>query len=172
MTKHQKLKLLIGPMFAFLIIAGSFLTASQTLAADGLAGAVLKGVGCAGSKEFTDPGTGNTYQIAGDCTPCDLVRVAVNVSDLFVAFSGLIMLLIFIYAGILMILSYANPGFLKQAKEAIKYGLIGLVLIFGAYTFVNFLLSALYGGVGDSSAVNSVISSMTGQSSWGVCKDR
>jgi hypothetical protein len=161
-------------LLLLLIIAGSFLMASQALAAKGLVGTVLEGVPCAGyaNEPLPVPGTNNKYQIAGECGPCDFIRVFVNLSNMFVAFSGLILLVTFIYAGILMMVSSANPKFVDQAKTAIKSALIGLVLIFGGYTIVNFLISALYGGVSDSSVINSAYSEATGgQESWGVCKD-
>lgn len=185
MISHHKLNLFRnGTLLALMVAFGVFFVAGVSRAEESaswprpLTNSILAGVKCADPNLNADVpvpigegGKTYDYKAAIDCTPCDLVRVGVNVSNLFVSFSGLLLLLIFIYAGVLMMVSYANPGYLKQAKEAIKYGLIGLVLIFGAYTFVNFLLSALYGGVGDSSAVNAVISEMTGQESWGVCKE-
>lgn len=132
---------------------------------------ILKGVPCAGTGEQISgvPGQlGSTYLEAPKCGLCDMIRVAVNLSDMIVSVSGAIAVLIFVYAGIMYLMVGIKPDYAAKAKGAVSAALIGLVFIFGGYALINFLIMSLIGG--DSNMGN--LYSITGQTgSWGVCAD-
>lgn len=99
------------------------------------------------------------------CGLCDLIQVVVNATNMLAGLSSVVALLMFIYAGIRMATSYINPAFVQKAKDTMKYAVMGLLLVFGAYTIVNVLIMAFYGGSSDFGGLYKV----TGQQSWGVC---
>ncbi len=120
---------------------------------------ILQGVPCA-----RQPGdTGATSQ---QCGLCDLIHVVVNATNLMLGLSSVIALLMFIYAGIRMATSYVNPAFIQKAKDTMKYAVMGIFLIFFAYTMVNTIIMIFYGG----DETMGPLYRITGQgSSWGVC---
>ena len=109
------------------------------------------------------------YEMAPSCGPCDLIRVGVNLTNMIMAVSGSIALLMFVLAGVMMIASFVNPKWVTTAKDTVKYTIIGLFLIFSSYTIVNFVISALYGGVGDMGVLQGNYAAITGKANWGVC---
>ncbi len=60
--------------------------------------------------------------------------------------SGGIALLVFVWAGMMMMLSGGNPDKVKKAKGSLVWATIGLVVIFTAYTLVATLISAISTG--------------------------
>ena len=120
---------------------------------------LLQGVPCA--RQSGDVGT--TSQ---QCGLCDLIRVVVNATNMMAGLSGVIALLMFIYAGIRMATSYINPAFVQKAKDTMKYAVMGIFLIFLAYTMVNTIIMVFYGG----DPAMGPLYQITGQGgSWGVC---
>lgn len=124
---------------------------------------LLANVKCA--QQSTQGGAQETVTDANTCTPCDLIRVVVNGTNMFMSLSGVLALLMFIYAGILMATSYINPAGIQRAKDMMKYAVFGIVIIFLAYTIINTVIMSFYGGQSDFGPLYSI----TGQSSWGVC---
>jgi len=153
-----------------LALAGLILIMAGPVLADAPSSGILKGVECAGSGAPVDFGGENTsvYKAAKICDLCDFVQVAVNVSDLIISISGVLAILIFIYAGLMYLTVSVKPDNAAKAKSAISAAVIGLVLIFGAYAIINFVLMTFVGG---ESNMN-LLYEMTGQGSegWGVCK--
>ena len=60
--------------------------------------------------------------------------------------SGAIALLVFVWSGIMMMLAGGSPEKIKKAKESLTWAMIGLVVIFTAYTLVYTLITALSTG--------------------------
>lgn len=60
--------------------------------------------------------------------------------------SGAIALLVFVWAGLMMMLSQGSPDKVKKAKGSLVWATIGLVVIFTAYTLVATLISAISTG--------------------------
>jgi hypothetical protein len=58
---------------------------------------------------------------------------------------GSIALLMFIYGGFLMLTSQGDPGKIKKGKDALIWASAGLVVIFGSYIFVNYIILGLTG---------------------------
>lgn len=137
---------------------------------------ILQGVPCAqpfaGSVGGSD---GNVVQGAKDilCGPCDLVLVLVNASNMMIALSGTIAVLIFIYAGVLYLTVGYKPDNAGKAKSAVTYAVIGLVLIFGAYTIVSVVLMS-FGGTASMNAFTTQYQNITGKpiKDWGVCNSK
>jgi hypothetical protein len=98
----------------------------------------------------------------GDCSPCDLVQVGVNLSDMIVSFAGAAAILMFIIGGIVMITAYGSDR-ITMGKNIIIAALVGILIIFAAWTLVNTLILAFYGGT-SSGTFTTALSSITNNS--------
>ncbi|MBI4257117.1 hypothetical protein HY626_03635 [Candidatus Uhrbacteria bacterium] len=61
--------------------------------------------------------------------------------------TGSIALLMFVYGGFLWLISAGEPDKVKKGKEVMKWAILGLVVIVGAYTIVRAIVSALESGI-------------------------
>jgi hypothetical protein len=61
---------------------------------------------------------------------------------------GSIALLMFVYGGFLMLVSQGDAAKVKKGKDALIWAAAGLVVIFGSYIFVSFILAGLSGNGG------------------------
>jgi len=80
---------------------------------------------------------------AGDCTLCDLVQVGLNLSDIIVAVSGVMVWVMFFYGGLMWLISYGDNKKIQQGKDIIKAAVIGLFIIFFAWTAISLIQTAL-----------------------------
>jgi len=60
--------------------------------------------------------------------------------------TGSIALLMFVYGGFLWLISAGSPEKVKKGKEVMKWSVLGLVVIVGAYTIVRAVITALESG--------------------------
>ena len=60
--------------------------------------------------------------------------------------TGSIALLMFVYGGFLWLISAGDPKMVTKGKEVMKWAILGLVVIVGAYTIVRAIVSALESG--------------------------
>lgn len=61
----------------------------------------------------------------------------------FLSLTGVILLLVIIYAGFLWLTAGGNEKQVEKAQEWLKNGVIGMVLITAAYFLTDFILAAL-----------------------------
>lgn len=66
-----------------------------------------------------------------------------KVLDIVFSFSGGIAVLIIVVAGFRYILAHGDPNATAQAKMAIIYALVGLVVVMTAYSIVAFVVKGL-----------------------------
>ena len=59
--------------------------------------------------------------------------------------SGALALLIFVYGGFMWLISAGDPKKVQKGKDSFVWATIGLVVIFTAYTAVDFVIKALQG---------------------------
>ncbi len=78
----------------------------------------------------------------------DLREFVIKIVNYALGFLGLIAVLVIIYGGILYVTSAGNDTNLGTAKNAIKYSLIGLLIVLGSFAFVNTIIKA--GGGSDT----------------------
>ncbi|HPN81570.1 MAG TPA: hypothetical protein PK412_03445 [bacterium] len=86
----------------------------------------------------------------GDCTPVDFVALFVRGADIIVGLSGTASILMFVYGGFLMITAYGNDSRIKQGRDAIVATVIGILIVLLAWTLINLVITALYGGSPES----------------------
>ena len=76
---------------------------------------------------------------SGDCSLNDIVQMAVNLSDIIFGIIGSIVLLYFIYGGVVMLTSAGNKERVTKGKKIIVNSLIGLAVIFFSYSIIAFI---------------------------------
>ena len=73
-------------------------------------------------------------------------EVAGTVIQTIIGISGLILVIVLIYGGVLYMTSGGNEEKVKIAKKAITYGIVGIVIIALAFAITRFVLDALMSG--------------------------
>lgn len=129
-------------------IAGIVAAASAPLVA--LAETVSCGDGkTATTVEYKAPGglladiTHKECTACGQCDIADIFIVGNTITKLILGLSGSIMLLMMIYGGFLLLTSGGSSGQIDKAKKILVGSVIGIVIVFVAYTAVEFILGAL-----------------------------
>ena len=79
----------------------------------------------------------------GDFTLNDFVRVGMRVTEIILGIVGSLALLMFIYGGLMFIISSGNSEKVTKAKEIIIGAVIGLVIVFTSYMIIQFTIDAL-----------------------------
>jgi hypothetical protein len=82
----------------------------------------------------------------GQCSSCDAFIVVNNGVDFIVTISAIAALLIFVAAGIMMIISAGSMELVERSKRMLIGAVIGIVFIFSSWILVNFIIATLAGG--------------------------
>lgn len=82
---------------------------------------------------------------AQNCNPCAIIGLLASISDWVVGISAVAALVMFVVGGILMIANYGNANLLAMGKQTITATVVGIIIVFLAWTFINTLISAIYG---------------------------
>lgn len=72
----------------------------------------------------------------------DLLQVGLNVSNIILGVVGSLALLMFVYGGVMMLISAGNSEKVSKAKNIIFGAIIGLVIVFTSYIIIQFVMSA------------------------------
>jgi len=126
--KFIKNKKLILCFCVFVFLCFLFLSANVCFAADGQA-SIWKDM--------------EECRKSGSCSLNDFVRLFANVSQWILGIVGSLALLMFIYGGLMFIISSGNSEKVTKAKEIIIGAVIGLVIVFTSYMIIQFTIDAL-----------------------------
>ncbi|TAK05126.1 hypothetical protein EPO33_04055 [Patescibacteria group bacterium] len=114
--------------------------------------------GAGGGLSPSAPGTGTTGDVVGPGggrgAPAptlpnplggttDIRTIIGRVINAALGISGSIALLMFIWGGMLWLTSGGSPERIQKGKNTIVWAVLGLVLIFGSYAILNFVLGAI-----------------------------
>lgn len=78
---------------------------------------------------------------AGGCISLDnLIQLGVNYGKFILGMSGALALVFFIWGGILILTSAGESKKVQEGKTKIVAATVGLIIIFGSFTAVKFLL--------------------------------
>ncbi len=80
----------------------------------------------------------------------DLVGTVRNAINLVMGFLGIIAVIIILFAGFEWMMSGGNEEQIKAARERIKAGALGLVIIFSAWMVADFVVQQLFTLLGQS----------------------
>jgi hypothetical protein len=89
----------------------------------------------------------------GRCQIADFFIVGNSVIKLILGISGAVMLLMVIYGGFIWLASGGNSGMVDKGKKVLIGAVVGLIIVFGAYTSMQFLVAALVCNNGNSCPV-------------------
>lgn len=56
---------------------------------------------------------------------------------------GILVLVLFLYAGIQYILAAGKPDAIKNANQTMKYSVIGILVVFASFIIINFIFAVL-----------------------------
>ncbi len=71
------------------------------------------------------------------------MRMGLNVVDIILGVVGSLALLMFVYGGIMMLISAGNSDKVSKAKGIIIAAVIGLGIVFASYLIIEFVMRAL-----------------------------
>lgn len=91
-------------------------------------------------------GVGEDCQERGECSLEDTLQVFVNISNFVLGISGSLALALLIYGGLRWLTSQGDPESVKAGRKAMTGAVVGLFIVFGAFTLINVVTSVLRGG--------------------------
>ena len=104
------------------------------------------GGGSVGSGQVRAPASGGITRLVlpgcisnGDCQFSDLIQMGINVVQFMFGLAGVLLLVVFIYAGIEYLLADTVTS-VKSAKDRIFKAMLGLFFMFFGYTLVTFVI--------------------------------
>ncbi|MFH1565466.1 MAG: pilin [bacterium] len=127
MKASKKILIILLIVFA----SGGFLLAQPVFAAD-----TCTAQNSAGTGIFNDIGK---CQKCGDCSLCDFLTLAVNISRWILSVMGGLAMVYFIWFGIGFIMSFGNAEKVAENKKAVIGAVVGILIIIAAWTLVNFI---------------------------------
>lgn len=138
---------LIAPAIALLVLCGSLFVAAPAHAqsvGDQYDDIMSQGIIFAGICSGVDATC--ECRDEGRCTLEDGLQVLVNVSVLILGISGAVLLLMFVYGGMVWIFAAGRSDWVDKGKNTLVGALVGLAIIFGAYIAINVIISVLKTG--------------------------
>ena len=89
-----------------------------------------------------------TNPLTGDMTALSLPQVVGRVVAGILAITALVAVLFIVWGGLKMIFSQGNADNVKEGKIMLFYAVLGLIISYSGYIFINFLLGQIQGFVG------------------------
>lgn len=87
-------------------------------------------------------GANNNCIDDGSCDLNDFVKVGLRVTEIMLGLVGSISLLMFVYGGVVFLISGGSSQRVEQGKQIIIGSVIGLIIVFASYTIIGFIFSA------------------------------
>ncbi len=88
-------------------------------------------------------GSDRTVQLVNPLGTASVPQLIANIIKAAVGVVGAFALLVFVYGGFLWLTSGGEAGKVQQGKDAMKWAVVGLLVVFSSYALVSFVLSAL-----------------------------
>ena len=79
----------------------------------------------------------------GDCSTDDFLRIGVSVTDWILGIVGSVVLLMFVYGGFMLLISQGDSGKITTAKNIISSAVIGLIIVFGSFAFIQYFMKSM-----------------------------
>ena len=86
---------------------------------------------------------GLTATECGDYEVNDFIVLAVNASQWILGIVGSLTLIMFVYGGILFLISAGSSDKVSQAKKIITSAVVGLLIVFASWLIIRFALGAI-----------------------------
>ena len=81
----------------------------------------------------------------GDCQLSDAIRFFVMFIQFALGISGALAFLMFTYGGFMMLISAGESARVQEGRKILTSTVTAIIIIFGAWTIVNFMISSLSG---------------------------
>ena len=82
-------------------------------------------------------------------------KVIQDIINVVLSFMGILAVISVVYGGVNYVLSQGDAGKVKRGKDAIIYGVVGLIVALSAYAIVNFVLAGVFGGTSEGGSSSS-----------------
>lgn len=128
----MNVKIFVKQVFSFLLIVSFFIAFSS--------------ISHAAPQTLVQSGDCTAH---GTCQISDLMEIVVRVTTIILGLTGTVVLVAFVYAGFLFLISAGSSEKITQAKTIIKGAVIGMLVVFLSFTIITFVFKAL--GVTDKS---------------------
>jgi hypothetical protein len=79
----------------------------------------------------------------GNCSANDFILLGINIFNFVLGIVGALALFVFIYGGLLFLLSGGNSDRIEKGKKALIGAVVGLIIVFTSYMIVNFVAQSL-----------------------------
>ncbi|MCC7357567.1 hypothetical protein IT408_03625 [Candidatus Uhrbacteria bacterium] len=81
----------------------------------------------------------------GNCQLDDIVRTGVAFANFLIGLSAAAFFATFIYGGFMYLMSFGSKEFVGKGKKALTGAAIGMIIVMGSWTIVNYLASSIAG---------------------------
>lgn len=108
------------------------------------AGSLWETVGEGGLEEIGS----KAYQQSGE--PTDVRTITINVVRVFLTFVGIIFMILILLAGYTWMTAQGSEEKINEAKSRLKTGIIGLIIIMGAWSITYFVVRYARQAVGET----------------------
>ena len=82
--------------------------------------------------------------VAGSCDDVNVVLLQlIEIAQFLFKIIGGVAFVVFIYGGLMMVLSFGSPDKFKKGTQALVMAVVGMIISFGPYLLINFVLDAL-----------------------------
>ncbi len=82
----------------------------------------------------------------GECGLCQFFQTVINASDIILALTGIMAVVMFVYGGFTMIIAYGNEQLIERGKKILIATVIGIGIVLLAWTFVHIVIQSITGG--------------------------
>lgn len=97
-------------------------------------------------EELIPAGCRQGRQDRGQCGVAEIFQTLINITRLFLGLMGSVALFMFVYGGLLFILSAGNQEKVNKAKNILVNTSIGIVVILTSWSIINFIILAITSG--------------------------
>lgn len=98
-----------------------------------------------GSSTCSKPGSGQVLSATecGDYAISDFLTLAIEISKYVFGIIGSLTLIMFVYGGVMFLISGGSADKVGQAKKIITAAVVGLLIVFGSWLIINFVFKAM-----------------------------
>ncbi len=79
----------------------------------------------------------------GDYSLNDFVSLAINISKWILGIVGSLALIMFIYGGLMFLISAGSADSIAKAKKIIVAAVVGLIIVFASFLIIKFVMKAM-----------------------------
>jgi hypothetical protein len=98
-----------------------------------------------GTTDSSSTGAPPSYELPNPIGETSLNKLMGRIIRYIIGISGTAAFLVFVYGGIMLLISRGESAFIKKGKHAMIMAVAGLALIFSSYILIKFIINLMYG---------------------------